>query len=222
VRRDVVCNVSVGWVATLWRLAGLKQFSNRFIVFLFLSDILLTELALFLAESMRETMPFGRAGLGNTYLDLSILVAVAFIWGFFLRFFGAYDPRRLSNFFDEGRRWCWPRSRHVGPGIVLLPLQHRVPLPNAVYLLRGHRPGIAAELPPDNPLRAAILVAGGYNFGGGGRGCTKVGRELAYLIGGQPWSGLSVVGFIDDDPLAQGTEIEARPVLGSPDDLARS
>ncbi|MHB8993088.1 MAG: Rossmann-fold NAD(P)-binding domain-containing protein, partial [Chloroflexota bacterium] len=81
----------------------MKGFSSRFILFLFLADILLTELALFLAEVTRRVIPFGGESIGMSFLDTHILVAVALFWAFFLRLFGAYDPRRLASFVDEGR-----------------------------------------------------------------------------------------------------------------------
>ena len=200
----------------------MKGFSNRFILFLFVTDILLTELALYLAEAMRGAIPFGSANTGMTFLDLSILLAVALIWGFFLRFFGAYDPRRLSSFMDEGR------------AVLLAILAGMLALASFFYLfnveyrsrmLFGYFAALDLALLINYRLitRYVVrsLVAGGYNV----RrvvlvGATKVGRELAYVIGTQPWSGLTVVGFVDDGPIAEGTEIEGRPLLGNTGQLA--
>ena len=201
----------------------MKGFSSRFILFLFCTDILLTELALILAESIREIFPFGREGAGMSYLHLSIVLAVALLWAFFLRFFGAYDPRRLTTFVDEGR------------AVLLAVLAGMIALSSFFYLFNlEYRSrmsfvyffGIDLVLLLNFRLitRYVVrsLVAGGYNV----RrviliGATKAGRELAYIIRTQPWSGLVVVGFVDDDVSIQGTEIDGRPVLGTTSDLSR-
>ncbi len=195
----------------------MKGFSNRFILFLFLADILLTELALYLAERTRDVIPFGRESVGMTFLDLSILLAVAVFWGFFLRLFGAYDPRRLSSFVDEGR------------AVLLATLAGMLALTSFFYLFNIEFRSrmlfayfVAIDLVLLLNYRLATryvvrsLVAGGYTT----RrvvlvGATKVGRELAYIIRTQPWSGLAVVGFVDDDPILKEMEVEGFPMLGT-------
>jgi exopolysaccharide biosynthesis polyprenyl glycosylphosphotransferase len=199
----------------------LKGFSSRFIFLLFLFDILLTELALFIAESMRGVIPFGRPDSGQTFLDLSILVGVALIWGFFLRFFGAYDPRRLSSFVDEGK------------AILLTILVGMLALSSFFYLFNIEFRSrtlffyfafidLALLINYRLAVRYVVrsLVAGGYNV----RrvllvGTTKVGQELAYIIRSQPWTGLSVTGFVDDDPQLRNSRVEEWPVLGNTEEL---
>ncbi len=201
----------------------MKGFSNRFIFFLFVFDILLTELALFIAEAMRGVIPFGRSETGQTFIDLSILIGVALIWGFFLRFFGAYDPRRLSSFMDEGK------------AVLLAILVGMLALSSFFYLLNiEFRSRIlfsyfaVIDLALLINYRLAVryvvrsMVAGGYNV----RrvllvGTTKVGRELAYIIQSQPWCGLYVVGFVDDDPELRGTQMDEWPVMGATTELPR-
>jgi exopolysaccharide biosynthesis polyprenyl glycosylphosphotransferase len=195
----------------------LKGFSNRFILFLFVFDILLTELALFIAEAMRGVIPFGRPEAGQTFIDLSILVGVALIWGFFLRFFGAYDPRRLSSFVDEGK------------AVLLTILVGMLALSSLFYLLNIEFRSrilftyfVVIDLALLINYRLAVryvvrsMVASGYNV----RrvllvGTTKIGRELAYIIRTQPWSGLSVLGFVDDNPELLGTQVDEWTVMGA-------
>jgi len=199
----------------------LKQFSNRFILFLFVADILLTELALYLAELIRGVIPFGRESVGMSFLDLSIMLAVALFWAFFLRLFGAYDPRRLSGFVEEGR------------AVFLATVAGMLALASFFYLFNVEfRSRIlfayffAIDLALLLNYRLATryivrsLVAGGYTA----RkvvlvGATKVGRELAYIIRSQPWCGLVVVGFVDDDPATDDTEIDGFPLLGNSNQL---
>ena len=199
----------------------MKQFSNRFILFLFVADILLTELALYLAELIRGVIPFGRESVGMSFLDLSIMLAVALFWAFFLRLFGAYDPRRLSGFVEEGR------------AVFLATVAGMLALASFFYLFNVEfRSRIlfayffAIDLALLLNYRLATryivrsLVAGGYTA----RkvvlvGATKVGRELAYIIRSQPWCGLVVVGFVDDDPATDDTEIDGFPLLGNSNQL---
>ena len=47
-----------------------------------------------------------------------------------------------------------------------------------------------------------------------------VGQELAALIGTHPWSGLSLVGYVDDDPARSGSSVSGFPVLGTTAQMA--
>jgi exopolysaccharide biosynthesis polyprenyl glycosylphosphotransferase len=201
----------------------LKGFSSRFILFLFCADILFTELAILLAEYVREIFPFGRESAGMSFFHLPIIIAVALLWAFFLRLFGAYDPKRLNSFVDEGR------------AVLLAVLAGMIALSSFFYLFNleyRSRMSFVYFLGIDLVLLinyrlitryiVRSLVAGGYST----RrvilvGATKSGRELAYIIRCQPWSGLVVVGFVDDDPALQGTQIDGRPVLSTTSDLSR-
>lgn len=202
----------------------MKGFSDRFILFLLVADIISTVLALVLAEVLREALPLGRINMGMSFLDAYIVAAVAIIWAFFLRFFGAYDPRRLSSFVDEGR------------AVILAILAGMVLLASFFYMfnieyrsrmLFAYFAGIDLVLLLNYRLITRYVVrtmiAGGYNV----RrvllvGATKVGKELAYITGNQPWAGLSVVGFVDDDPILRGLLVDGAPVLGTTAELPRS
>jgi exopolysaccharide biosynthesis polyprenyl glycosylphosphotransferase len=195
----------------------LKQFSKRFILFLLVSDILLTLLALYMAEVVREIAPFGSTNTGMTFLSPAIVPTVALTWGFFLRFFGAYDPRRLSSFVEEGRAI----TLAILAGMLVLSsffylfnIEYRSRMLFAYFAVIDLLLLVNYRLVVRYLVRS--MVAGGYNV----RrvvivGTTKVARDLTYLVGGHPWTGLSVVGFVDDDPLLQGGQVEERPVLGT-------
>ncbi len=199
----------------------MKEFSNRFILFLFLADILFTELALYLAERTRDVIPVGRESVGMSFLDLSIMLAVALFWAFFLRLFGAYDPRRLSGFVDEGRAVL------LGTMAGMLALASFFYLFNVEFrsrILFTYFIAIDLALLLNYRLAARYivrsLIAGGYTA----RrvvlvGATKVGRELAYIIRSQPWCGLVVVGFVDDDPILEQVDVEGFQLLGDTNQL---
>jgi exopolysaccharide biosynthesis polyprenyl glycosylphosphotransferase len=199
----------------------LKQFSKHFILFLLVSDILLTFLALYMAEVVREVAPFGSTNTGMPFFSPAILPAVALLWGFFLRFFGAYDPRRLSSFVDEGRALMLAILAGM---LVLSSFFYLFNIEYRSRMLFAYFAVIDLVLLVNYRLVVRYLVrsmvAGGYNV----RrvvivGTTKVARELTYLVGGHPWTGLSVVGFVDDDPLLQAGQVEDKPVLGTTQQL---
>ncbi len=201
----------------------MKGFSSRFILFLFLADVLVTELALLIAEYARDIFPFGRESAGMSFIDLPILVAVALVWAFFLRLFGAYDPKRLSTFVDEGRSVLFA----VMAGMVVLSsffymfnLEYRSRMSFVYFLAIDLALLLNFRLIARYVIRS--MVEGGYSV----RrvvlvGLTKVGKELAYVIRTQPWSGLVLAGFVDDDQSQQNAEIEGRPVLGTTDNLSK-
>ena len=51
-------------------------------------------------------------------------------------------------------------------------------------------------------------------------GAGPVGRQVAGLLRNRPWTGYSIVGFLDDNPELIGKEIDGIPVLGRCDELA--
>ena len=52
-------------------------------------------------------------------------------------------------------------------------------------------------------------------------GAGKLGQSVAERIRRNPWTGLNVVGYVDDDPERQGKTFQERPVLGTIADLDR-
>lgn len=51
-------------------------------------------------------------------------------------------------------------------------------------------------------------------------GAGGLGRKVAEKLTNEPWSGLRVVGYFDDDPGLQSGEVDGIPVLGTLDDVA--
>ena len=72
--------------------------------FLELTDIVLTLVALLIADVLRHVLPFGAGEPGALpWLTMREYLIVAVIWAFFLRFAHLYDHRRLLRIVDETR-----------------------------------------------------------------------------------------------------------------------
>ncbi|MGZ8202604.1 MAG: undecaprenyl-phosphate glucose phosphotransferase [Burkholderiales bacterium] len=50
-------------------------------------------------------------------------------------------------------------------------------------------------------------------------GAGELGRAIAERLGVATWAGLNVIGFFDDDPAKQGTNVAGRPVIGPVDQV---
>ena len=199
----------------------LKGFADRLLALLFVADATLTCLALVLADIGRHTLPIGEPVAPGRFIELPILLAAALIWPFFLRLFGAYDSRRTRTFLDELRavipavgistlvligffflfefRFI---SRILLGYFLVLELLF---LLNFRLLTRAFVSWFAAS---GHALRKLLIVSAG-----------GVGREIATLIAMHPWSGLSLVGYADDD--AEGPMVDGKPVLGRTADVVR-
>jgi exopolysaccharide biosynthesis polyprenyl glycosylphosphotransferase len=199
----------------------LKGFADRLLALLFVADASLTCAALLLAEWGRRTLPFGPEVIPSQFIKPPIAIAAALIWPFFLRFFGAYDARRTRTFLDELRvippavgistlmligffflfefRFI---SRILLAYFVVLDLLF---LLNFRLLARALLNWLAAS---GHVARRLLIVDAG-----------TVGKEIASLIGTHPWSGLALVGFVDDDPALVGQTLHGSPVVGTTADV---
>src|SRR6266542_4470376 len=201
----------------------LRGFADRLLALLFVADAALTSVALLLADWLRHTVRIGESVAPGTFIKPSILIAVFLIWPFFLRFFGAYDSRRTRTFVDELRA-AVPAvgvstlvligfffvfefrfmSRIMLTYFIILDLLF---LLNCRLLLRVFVSWLTAS--GQTGRRALVVDAG------------EVGQEIASMIVTHPWSGLSLVGFADDDPARVHQSILGRPVLGTSAEVMR-
>ena len=191
--------------------------------FLAVADLLLTLLALALADVLRHTVPFGfGATEGLPWLTAREYLIVAVIWAFFLRFAKVYDSRRVLQVVHEARALV-PAvliataalfaaffvlkveflSRLVFVYFVVLDVAILVNLRWLLNLaIRSRR------IATGNQRRVLIVGAG------------PVGERVSTLLLERPWAGYEVVGFADDDPGKRGEELNGRPILGDCDALA--
>jgi exopolysaccharide biosynthesis polyprenyl glycosylphosphotransferase len=195
----------------------LKGFADRLLALLFVADAGLTCLALLAADWARHTLPYGGPVAPGPFIKPPILLAAAVIWPFFLRFFGAYDSRRTRTYLDE--------LRAVAPAVavstlVLIGFFYAFEFRFISRLLLAYFVVLDLLLLLNFRLAARVLLNWLAASGHAGRrllivDAGDVGQEIASLIATHPWSGLSLVGFADDDPSRAGRPVLGHPVLGT-------
>lgn len=195
----------------------LGRSSVNYAVTLLFFDLLLTQVALFLASVARRYLPFGlELGLARTaYLPLSIYVMVGILWLIIFILLSVYDFQRNLRVVDELQRIVVAQGMAtlVFAGALYLSFRD-VPrllfvyffifdlialvglrlLMRFVYRIPGSR--------TDSTTKVLVIGAG------------KVGQEVARMINGRAWFGLRAIGYLDDDPEKIGTNPEGIPVLG--------
>jgi exopolysaccharide biosynthesis polyprenyl glycosylphosphotransferase len=201
----------------------LKQLHTRFMLFLFLADLALTLVALQLAQLARTHLPLGEDTRGVIFLNPGVFLAVAVIWPFFLRFFGAYDSRRTLTLMDE--------LKAVVPAVAMATLTFTSYL--FVFKVAWFSRGLVAYfcifdlLLLTNLRWIARLVMRSLTASGHYVrrllivGAGPVGTDLARLVQQRDWIGFRLVGYLDDDPAKLGRSFHGAPVLGTTADLQR-
>lgn len=200
----------------------LKGFADRLLTLVFIADATLTCVALLLAEWGRRQLPIGDPVTPEPFIKPPILIAAALIWPFFLRLFGAYDSRRTRTFLEE--------LRAVVPAVavstlVLIGFFFLFEFRFVSRILLGYFVVLDLLFLLNFRLIARVLV----NWVTSGRmarrllivDAGKIGRELAALIGTHPWSGLALVGYVDDDPARRGETVAGYPILGTTGEMVR-
>ena len=196
--------------------------TRRVTLLLFAADICLTLGALYLADTLRHVLPFGLGdGEHLAWISWRHYVAVAAIWAFFLYVFNVYEPRRMFTVVDEIRMLVPAIS------IAFVLLFTYFFLAKVEYLSRL----LFAYFYVLNllllvNLRWVLRLAMRSSFGLGLArrlviaGAGPVGRQVAGLLQNRPWTGYSIVGFLDDNVELIGREIDGIRVLGRCDELA--
>ena len=184
---------------------------------LFLSDLALAVLSLYLATQARIRIDLGAEGTPEGFQPpLAVYGIVVVIWGVVLPLLGSYDPGRT--------RWLSRELQTlsiaiVGSALVLsgtLYFSFRdVSRLQVIYfammnlvLTLSYRLTLRLLLEPrlgrEQDRRKVLIVGAG-----------RLGTELARELRGHASTGLHLVGFVDDDQDKQGQELGGAPVLGS-------
>ena len=202
----------------------LKHRDINFVLFLLTFDLLLTDLALFAASFMRMQLAWGR-DLGiespGSAVPLIAYVIVPAIWALVFVTVGVYDSRRTFRAADDfqavltaigvatlvfaGAAYFLFRdlSRLLFGYFFILDvvtlILWRVILRTLFRLTRGGWP-FAAE-------RAIIVGAG------------SVGQRIAQTLIDLGWTGVEIIGFLDDDLTKAASLADSVPMLGTLDDV---
>ncbi|MBC7251256.1 MAG: undecaprenyl-phosphate glucose phosphotransferase [Anaerolineae bacterium] len=192
----------------------LKRFSTNLTLALLISDLFLTELALYLASYIRPRLDWG-ASLSSKQAQLPphLYLIVAIIWGLTFIALSVYDHKRTLRAIDE------IQTVFVATGMAILIfagvlyfsfrqtsrllftyffaldltflLSSRLGLRLIFKLLNGRA---------HQSTRVLIIGAG------------NVGHKVAEMIREYAWTGLELVGYLDDDPAKFDNGL---PVLGT-------
>jgi len=192
----------------------LRRLDTNFTTLVLLTDLILTELALYLAQVLRFTLPYGEPlTVSQISLHPYVYAVVALIWTVSLIAL-VYQPRRTRRLGEElyALTLAAVTSTLLLAGALYLSFRDVSRLLFIyffvidLYLLTGvhvwfrlirqifHRNG--------HESRTLIIGAG------------KVGREIAAALTRDDLSGLTVVGYLDDDPQKIGAVFCGAKVLG--------
>lgn len=198
----------------------LQRSSLRYVVAAYVTDALLTMLALVAARWVRIAIPFGQPLTPEgSALHWPMFVMALVIWSVTLSTLGAYEPHRL-------RRW-WDEVQVVVPAIAVATVIYA----GALYftyrglsrllfiyflvldagLVLGARLALRLALGQRATRSRPVLVIG----------AGEVGRRVAASLAPCEWMGIEVAGFLDDDPAKVGRTVDGLPVLGSLEDVRR-
>jgi exopolysaccharide biosynthesis polyprenyl glycosylphosphotransferase len=193
-----------------------RYYQSNYVLFLVTADLTLTCISLFLAGQARFILPYGvRLTEKMVALPLVVYAAAVVIWGVNFVLFSVYDRRRLLRIVDEAQlvTAAAAMSNLVLAGLLYLTYRD-VPRLLFVYFV---------VLDVFFLLMLRITLRIGFRLVGARRmqevrvlivGAGKVGRQVAQEIQAQSWTGLTLVGYLDDDPSKQGSLVEGAPVLG--------
>lgn len=192
----------------------LKRFSTNLMLALLISDLLLTELALYLASYVRPRLSWGASlTYGQAHLSPYVYLMVAVIWGATFLVLSVYDAKRTLRAIDEIQTAFVATSMAtlIFAGALYLSFRQvsrllfiyffaldlvfllalRVFLRLAFKLLNGR----------SRQSRRVLIVGAG-----------DVGQKVAGMIREYAWTGLELVGYLDDDPAKFDNGL---PVLGT-------
>ncbi len=193
-----------------------KRNGTNYIIFLLASDLVLTLWALFLATRARHYLPFGiPLTLEEVRVPYFVYALAAFIWVGVSVTLSVYNGRRTLRAVDEMQL------------VVLAVGAATLVFAGSLYLLYRELPRrifiyfAVLDLLFLLGFRGLLRLA--FRFAGSRQreaervliiGAGKVGRECAKRVQAQAWTGLTLVGYMDDDPEKQGEVYEGAPVLG--------
>ena len=200
-----------------------RHYTTNYTLYLIACDVVITLLALRTAYLARLAMPLGvRLLPHHIVMPWGVYLAAAFVWlGIFL-LLGIYEPRKTLRVHEELQRIIWGSGMAslVFAGLLYMTVRD---LPRLLFiyfvvlntlLILLHRSVLRAAFRYAGPrLRDTerVLIAG----------AGRLGQEVARRVRELEWTGLHLVGFVDDDVQKQGKVIEGVPVLGRLSDIVQ-
>ncbi len=198
------------------------QHTTNYAVFLLISDMILTLLSWFTAIRLRYVLPYGHdLSVYTLYAPPILYFWIIIIWPLIFVFTSAYDYRRTLRFVDELQTLLTSHIIAMALFASLLYLFYRdvsrllfvyFVIVNllAIYLHRAVLRGVFRWLvgPRQQDVENVLIIGAG-----------KVGRQLATQLQQEKWTGLTVIGFLDNDATKQHRSFSGVPVLGRAADV---
>jgi exopolysaccharide biosynthesis polyprenyl glycosylphosphotransferase len=199
----------------------LKRVGTRLGLILLVTDMGLTALALHLAKMLRLTLPLGVQLGGPLAFSSWFYLLVPAIWASVFFALRVYDPARALRYLDDVQAvWSavtWATLVFAGVAYFFFRELSRF-LFVYFYLL-----DLAFLLGWRAVLKWLLRLGLGYGLGEPRRvlvvGAGMVGQELCRAIRAYRWTGLELVGYVDDDKGLQGKTCVGCPVLGALEDV---
>lgn len=193
-----------------------REEDTNFIIYAYVSDILLTILALYVAYHARLLLPFGvQLQARDIHFVPALYITVVAIWTLVFFLFNIYDTRHTLRAIDELQTLVLAISiaSFVFAGVLYLSYRD---LPRLLFIyfslldllaLIGYRWVLrlclrwagARQL---TPRRILVIGAG------------RVGQTVGRRIQEEAWTGLELVGYVDDAPDKRGRVFHGARVLG--------
>jgi exopolysaccharide biosynthesis polyprenyl glycosylphosphotransferase len=199
----------------------LKRVGTRLSLVLLVVDMGLTALALYLARLLRLTLPFGVLLMQPLAFTPWFYLLVPAIWALVFIALRVYDPARALRYLGDVQAvWSavtWASLVFAGIAYLFFREFSRLLffyfyLLDLAFLLgwraiiqRLLRLGLGSSLV--GPRRVLVVGAG------------AVGQRLGRAIRAYRWTGLELVGYVDDDPTKQGKTCAGCPILGDLGDV---
>ena len=196
-----------------------KRFNTSYMVFLFTADLVLTEVALYVASVLRFRLPYGdRVPWEMARAPLQVYGLVALTWAIIFMVLSLYDPNRVFRAVDEFPLVILATTLAAFSLAGILYLTFRdIPRYLFLYLflidlalLTGYRAVLRAffrlRRSHHQGMTRVLIV-----------GADSLGREVAQTLEEYRYMGLETVGFLAEDSQRQGAMIEGLPVLGTLD-----
>jgi len=197
-----------------------REEDANYIIFAYLSDMALTLLALFIAYQARINLSFGvTLREEDIVMDAGLYITVIVIWTMVFFLLNVYDARNTLCAADEFRTLALAISlaAFVFAGALYLSYRQTPRLMFSYFILAefvflvgyrwamrlGLRWAGARQL---SPKRILIIGAG------------SIGRSVAEKIQSQVWTGLQLVGYVDDNDEKIGKTFVGARVLGKLED----
>jgi exopolysaccharide biosynthesis polyprenyl glycosylphosphotransferase len=198
----------------------LKRFSTNFALFSLMLDLSLTAAALSLAEHLRGTLPWGKIFATDSYVPWILYCIVVVIWLVVFIVFSIYDPRRTYKAIDEFQGVLVANSFAllIFAGTLYLTFREVSRLLfvyfsvlNTAFLIAWRVVArITFRLSNGHSLpEQRVLIAG----------AGELGHRIAATIREYSWTGLTLVGYLDDDPRKRDNGL---PLLGTLDDAGQT